>query len=67
MTFESLGSVGLRGAAADTHGRIATEELVRLARQYIRRKGLTGTDPVSLALAASENADLRKVLEQRDD
>lgn len=63
-SFESLGSVGMRGAAVDTGGRHADERLVSLARLYIRRQGLTGTDPVSLALAASENEKLRLALER---
>ena len=65
--FESLGSVGSRGAATDTGGRHADERLVQLARTYIRQQGLAGTDPVSLALAASENEKLRKVLERGDE
>ena len=64
--FESLGSVGLRGGATDTGGRQADERLVQLARAYIRQQRLTGTDPVSLALAASENEKLRQALQRTD-
>ena len=66
VPFESLQSVGAPGDATDTHGRKATERLIRLAKVYIRRQGLTGTDPVSLALVASENERLRNELEQCD-
>ena len=66
VAFESLRSVGQHGAVADSKGRRADERLVELARAYIRRQGLTGTDPVSLALAASENERLRHALEQCD-
>ncbi|MDO8502142.1 MAG: DEAD/DEAH box helicase family protein [Gemmatimonadaceae bacterium] len=65
-TFQSLESVGERGAVSDTEGRFAEPSLVRLARLYIDRNGLTGTDAESLALAASENPELRAALERSD-
>ena len=62
--FESITSVGERGGVSDTSGRSAEPALVELARLYIGRNGLTGTDPESLALLASENPELRAALEQ---
>jgi hypothetical protein len=56
--FEALASVGTISGASDTSGREAGHELMRLAAAYVRLKHLTGTDPASLALAASENAEL---------
>jgi Helicase conserved C-terminal domain/Type III restriction enzyme, res subunit len=66
VVFESLASIGRRGPAVDTQGREAGERLVQVAKRYIERHSLTGTDPVSLALAASENEKLRAVLEKED-
>lgn len=63
VAFESLQSIGERGAATDSAGRAASERLIALAYAHVQRKGLTSTDPVSLALAAAENLDLRKALE----
>jgi superfamily II DNA/RNA helicase len=65
--FESLESLGSRGEVADSGGRYADAELVRLARRYIARNGLTGTDAESLALAASESTKLRSAMEAADD
>ena len=64
--FESITSVGERGAVSDSSSRFAEPELVQLARLYIGRNGLTGTDPESLALLASENPELRAALERPD-
>jgi len=64
--FESVSSLGHTGPATDTEGREASARLLELAKRYIDRKGLTGTDPVSLALAASENDKLRAVLEKEN-
>jgi hypothetical protein len=61
--FEALSSTGEGATAIDTAGRKAEERLIDLARAYIVKKGLTGTDPVSLALAASRNEALRKAME----
>jgi hypothetical protein len=64
IEFESLASVGERGGASDTSGHRADPELVALAAAYIRRRKLSATDPVSLALAASEMPQLRAALEE---
>ena len=37
---------------------------IALAYAHVQRKGLIATDPVSLALAAAENPDLKKALER---
>ncbi len=62
--FVSLDSIGERGSASDTAGREVDAGLIALAAAYIQRKGLTATDPVSLALAASEKPELREALER---
>lgn len=64
VEFEALSSTGQRGAASDTARRQADEQLVALATAYIRRQNLQTSDPVSLALAASENAALRTAMEE---
>jgi len=64
VEFEALSSIGELGAAFDTARRHADEELVALARIYIRKRNLQASDPVSLALAASENPALRQALEE---
>lgn len=65
--FEALGSMGELGRASDTSGREAVHPLLQLARRYVEMRGLTNTDPISLALAASENPELlnnlRKVVD----
>jgi superfamily II DNA or RNA helicase len=66
VAFEPLGSFGHSGSALDTGGREANARLLELAKRYIDRHSLTGTDPVSLALAASENDKLRAVLEKEN-
>ena len=62
--FEALSSIGERGAALDTAHRYADEQLLALAQAYIRKRNLKASDPVSLALAASENSALRAALEK---
>jgi hypothetical protein len=62
--FQAVASVGERGGASDTAGRTADPELVALAAEYIRRNNLSATDPVSLALAATETPELRAALER---
>ncbi len=61
-TFETLNTFGEQGAAFDTFGNEASRHLVDCARLFIEREGLTGTDPESLALAASEAPELRAAL-----
>jgi hypothetical protein len=60
--FEALRSVGEQGGVIDSEGREASAELVACARLFIEREGLTGTDPESLAIAASESDQLRAAL-----
>ena len=60
--FETLGTTGEQGGAFDTGGRDAHAALVACARLFIEREGLTGTDPESLALAASDAPELRQAL-----
>jgi hypothetical protein len=62
--FAPISSVGERGHATDTGHRVASDELVEMARAYVQRKHLTASDPVSLALAASENPALRDAIER---
>lgn len=62
--FEALSSVGERGGASDTHRQRADDRLVALARAYIRKRNLTASDPISLALAAAENPALRHAIEE---
>jgi superfamily II DNA or RNA helicase len=64
VQFAPLSSVGERGGASDTRRRRADDDLVEMAEAYIRRRGLTASDPVSLALAASENPALRQAIEE---
>lgn len=64
VEFESLASVGERGGASDTRRRRADDALVEMARVYIAKRNLTSTDPVSLALAATENPALRQAMEE---
>jgi len=63
VEFEALSSEGERGGASDTQRRRADDELVELARAYVRKRNLTASDPVSLALAAAENPALREAME----
>ncbi len=66
--FETLDSLGKEGHASDTSGRTADARLVEAARRYIERRGLSdATDPHSLALAATENPELRRAIENEDD
>jgi superfamily II DNA or RNA helicase len=67
VRFETLGTVGEQGQAFDTDGRQASVVLIRCARRFIEREGLTGTDPESLALAATESPKLRAALLALDD
>ncbi|MBI5493541.1 MAG: DEAD/DEAH box helicase family protein [Deltaproteobacteria bacterium] len=65
--FQALGSRGTDRHALDSSGRFADDPLLRLAQRYIDRKGLKGTDAVSLALLASENPAIRRALENEDE
>ena len=60
--FEIVGTVGEQGQVFDTQGRAADSELVDCARKFIEIHGLSGTDPESLAIAASETPALRDEL-----
>lgn len=60
--FETLGTVGQQGGVFDTSGRSVNAILVDCARLFIRREGLTGTDPESLAIAAADVPELREAL-----
>jgi superfamily II DNA or RNA helicase len=62
--FESIASFGDIGGARDTGGREAGHELMRIATEYVKMKRLTNTDPASLALAASENAELYEAMRE---
>jgi superfamily II DNA or RNA helicase len=62
VPFETLRTTGAAGNVFDTEGRSASASLVDCARRFIEREGLLDTDPASLALAASENAELRASL-----
>jgi hypothetical protein len=62
VPFETLRTTGAAGKVFDTEGRSASANLVDCARRFIEREGLLDTDPTSLALAASENAELRASL-----
>jgi len=64
VRFETLGSLGDQGEVFDTSGRSANAVLVECARTFIQRQGLTGTDPESLAIAASDNPELKQALLQ---
>lgn len=64
LQFEAISSIGERGAAMDTTHRVASGELVEMARAYVQKKNLTASDPVSLALAASETPALRDAIER---
>jgi hypothetical protein len=46
----------------DSEGREASADLVACARLFIEAKGLTGTDPESLAMAATDSEQLRAAL-----
>ncbi|MFG2456521.1 DEAD/DEAH box helicase family protein [Streptomyces sp. NPDC048523] len=61
-SFEALNTVGEQGGVFDTDGRDSHADLVACARLFIEREGLTGTDPESLALAASDAPELRQAL-----
>jgi hypothetical protein len=60
--FEIVETVGEQGQAFDTNGRRAGADLITCARRFIEIHGLTGTDPESLAIAASETPALRDEL-----
>jgi len=62
VPFEVIRTVGEQGAAFDIEGREAHALLVSCARRFIELEQLTGTDPESLALAASETPRLREAL-----
>jgi superfamily II DNA or RNA helicase len=65
--FKAVASFGAQGGASDTFGREAGHELMRIATEYVKMKGLTNTDPASLALAASENTELHAALREAVD
>ena len=68
VPFETFQTVGEQGSIFDTDGHEATAELIECARLFIAREGLTGTDPESLAIAATEKPELRAALvELRDE
>lgn len=60
--FETLETVGEQGGIFDTQGRSADALLIECARLFIKREGLTGTDPESLAMAAADAPRLKKAL-----
>ncbi|MHB1783672.1 MAG: DEAD/DEAH box helicase family protein [Acidimicrobiales bacterium] len=62
VPFETISTTGVQGGIFDTDGHEAQAELVRCARLFIEREGLTGTDAESLALAASGSEELRSAL-----
>ena len=62
VPFETLRTTAAAGNVFDTEGRSATADLVDCARRFIKREGLSDTDPASLALAAAENPELRAAL-----
>ncbi len=65
--FLAIASAGEAGGASDTFGREAGHDLIRLAEAYVLLKKLTSTDPASLALAASENADMLEAMRREVD
>jgi hypothetical protein len=67
VPFATLETTGAEGNAFDTEGHEAGVRLIECARLFIERQGLRGTDPASLALAASENSELREALLQLQD
>lgn len=68
VPFETLGTVGEQGPIFDTAGRSAEASLIELARRFIERQGLTGSDPESLAIIASERPSLlEELLALRDE
>jgi superfamily II DNA or RNA helicase len=60
--FETVETIGEQGQVFDTAGRKAHPDLITCARKFIKMHGLTGTDPESLAIAASETPALRAEL-----
>ena len=62
VPFETLRTVGEQGDVFDTSGRRADAALVKCARLFIEREGLTGTDPESLAIAAASTPALREAI-----
>ena len=62
QAVQTVETAGLAGTVFDTSGREAERELVEQCRLYIERKGLTGTSPESLALAATESPELRAAI-----
>jgi hypothetical protein len=64
VEFEALSTTGERGGATDTSHRVADDDLIEMARAYVQKRNLTASDPVSLALAASENPALRRAIEK---
>ncbi|MGH9106357.1 MAG: DEAD/DEAH box helicase family protein [Acidimicrobiales bacterium] len=60
--FETIGTTGEQGDVFDTAGREARALLVSCAQRFVDSEGLSGTDPESLALAATENEELREAL-----
>jgi hypothetical protein len=62
VPFEPIRTVGDQGDVFNTAGLTANARLVECARLFIKREGLTGTDPESLALAAIEKPALKKAL-----
>lgn len=60
--IELVETFGKQGQVFSTDGRGAGPELIECARRFIKIHGLTGTDPESLAIAASETPALRSEL-----
>jgi superfamily II DNA or RNA helicase len=60
--FETVETIGRQGQVFGPDGRGAGPDLIACARRFIEIHGLTGTDPESLAIAASETPALRDEL-----
>jgi superfamily II DNA or RNA helicase len=60
--LEIVETVGEQGQVFSTDGREAGADLIACARRFIEIHGLIGTDPESLAIAASETPALRDEL-----
>ena len=67
VPFEVLQTVGEAGDVFDTNDRQASARLVASAQLFIDREGLTGTTAEDLALAASQNPELLRVLQALPD
>ena len=62
VPFETLRTIAEQGGVFDTSGLEVDSVLVECARRFIDREHLTGTDPESLAIAASDKPDLKEAL-----